>query len=274
MRIQASFESAYPHYAQASTGGPSYPAYAVVNEAVGQVQPNQRQQFGDSLVDKFGNVFCYVRSPGTMVEGDLLKRAVAGNTNFPAAGTISANTTTRQVFTNITTAIDESTIGSFLCGNGGTTPFFKRIKGQVAIGANTTFILSKIQVFFGIGKYDGDELSATPTTSDPVSIVRPYNVNVCGAAGAGNVPVGVSLGTVSAGSGTLIQVAGIAYVKADGTTAITAGGLVTSGASGNVVAPTATPTAYEVACLAGTSLVALASGTAKIPVALNCLHRL
>lgn len=276
MRIQASFESAYPHYAQASTGGASHPAFAVVNEAAGQVQPNARQQFGDALVDKFGNVFCYVRAAQALSAGNVVRRSAPGTGDHPAAGTISANTTTRVVYTNITTTVDESAIGSFLVGSSGTTPFYRRIKSPFTVGANSIFTISKVQVFFGIGKYDGDELSATPTTSDPVVIARPYNVCVGGAAAAGMVPVGVALGTVSQGSGTLIQVQGIALVNVNGTTVdVTAGGLLTTGASGTAVGPTATPTAYEVACLIGTAIAAQPDDANKlVPVALNCLNKL
>lgn len=269
MRIQGQFEGSYPAYAQSSVGGPTFPVFPTIADTAGQTNPNARQQFGDALVDKFGNVYVYVRFSGAAVVGDVLRQAVSNIGDVPAAGTISASTTTRQIFSSITTTIDEHAIGSFLASDG-TTTFVKRIKGMVAIGANTTFILSRVQVFHGIGKYDGDELATTPTTGEPVTIIRPYNVLVCGAAAAVNIPVGVALCTVAAASASLMQVSGIGTCK--NTTGIVAGGLAIAGAAGVVVPPTGTPTAYEIAGMVGIAKQA-SSLTGKVAVQLNLLSK-
>lgn len=277
-RLQSQFIGSYPAYAQESTGAASLPVFAAINEAYGQTNPNQRAQFGDVLVDKHGNLFMYVRASGALTIGQVVRLAVAGLGDVPAAGTISASTTTRRIFTNITTTLDEPGLGSLLASPGTVAGvgvnFLKIIKDQVAVGANTTFDISKKQIHFGIGKYDGDELAAIPTTGDPVAIVRPYNVVVNGASAAGMQPVGVALGTVTAAGGTLIQIAGIASVMCNGTTDITAGGLVVPGALGVGVAPTATPTAYEVAQQVGTALIAHTGTDDKlIPVQLSLQQR-
>lgn len=235
--------SSYPQYAQASTGGPTFPAYPAINEPANQTMPNARLQFGDQLIDKFGNTFLYVRATVALAVGQVVRQAFTGDGDVPAAGTVSASTTTRRIFTNITTTLDESALGSFL-GSGGTTagagqPFFKQIKNQVAVGANTTFDISQLQLFQGIGKYDGDTLAAIPTTGDDVALIRPYNVAVHGAASATtkeNGPVGVAMGTVSIAGGTLIQTAGNGSVLGVGSgTAIAIGGPLTPGAAGVVI---------------------------------------
>lgn len=277
-RLQSELIGAYPAYAQESSGGPSFPVFAAINEPAGQTSPNQRAQFGDVLVDKHGNLFMYVRASGALAVGQVVRQAVAGLGDVPAAGLVAASTTTRRIFTDITTTLDEVGLGSFLSSPGtiagAGVAFTKRIKDQVAVGANTTFDISLKQIHFGIGKYDGDELSATPVTGDPATIVRPYNVVVNIASAAGAQPVGIALGTVTAAGGTLIQIAGMALVLCDGTTDITAGGLIVPGATGLGVAPTATPTAYEVAQQVGTSLVAHTGTDDKlIPVQLSLQQR-
>lgn len=279
-RIQTQGVASYPEFSQASSGGPVYPAIAVINESASQSNPNARLQFGDKIVDKYGNIFVYVRAAGALAAGDVVKQAVVGIGDVPAAGTISASTTARRIFTNITTTIDVTSIGAFLASPGPTTPFVKLVKNQVAVGANTTFDVSQLQIFFGIGKADGDELSAIPTTGEAVALVYPYNVAVCGInTTTGNNPVGVSMGTVTALGGTLIQVQGLAQVKVDGTTDVGAGDLLTTGASGAAIALTAAPSgtqaSNELAARVGRALMAVTDNSVKIsPVLLQLDGRL
>jgi len=275
----------YPEYAQASAGGATFPPFAAINEAYAQQSPNQRLQFGDQIIDKFGNVYTYVRAAIALAQGQVVRYSIAGDSNsdHPSAGTISANTTAAVIVTNITTTLDEAALGSFLASQGtlgGTgVRFFKQIKAQDDVGTNTQFTISKLQIFHGVGKYDGDALSAVPTTSDPVTVIRPYNVVVGGAASATEAsPVGVAQGTVSQAGGTLIlsqgfgQVLGVGNVAS--TDAIVAGGPLYMGAAGTVTASLATETAasdlIEIPSLVGRSMIAHNNTSALIPAYIQC----
>lgn len=288
-RFQSVAAGSYPEYAQAGSGGATFPPFPVVNDTAGQTNPNHRLQFGDLIVDKFGNVYAYVRAAIALAAGQVVRYSIPGDSSsdHPAAGTISANTTTRRIFTNITTTLDERSIGSFLGSpgtSGGTgTPFFKRIKGQVAIGANTTFDISKLQIFHGIGKYDGDELGGTPATSDGVAVLRPYNVVVCGAAAVTEAaPVGVALGTVSQAAGTLILSQGYGQVLGVGnkasTDAIVAGGPLVASTSGTVCGNLTTESAasdmVEPLAIVGRALMAWDSTSHLIPAMIQCQQNL
>lgn len=286
-RLHGQGIASYPEFAQASTGGASFPPFAVVNESASQTNPNARLQFGDALTDKFGNVYLYVRAAIALAVGQVVRFSVTGDSSsdHPAAGTISASTTTKRIFTNITTTINEATIGSFLASQGASaaatgTPFFKPIKKQVAIGSNTTFDISLNQTLVGIG-FDGDALSAIPTTSDAVSVIRPFNVVVHGAAAGTtmeNAPVGVALGTVSQASGTLILVQGNGMVLGVGNgAAIVAGGPIVAAASGTVKGPGTAAAGLdqdELPSYVGRSYVAYTSTSKQIPAHIRCLKNI
>jgi len=257
----------YPEF-QDIAGGRTFPVYGTVNEAAGQLLPNQRLKFGDSITDRHGNSYLYVRAVVGLSQGQVVRSAFAGDGDVPAASTIAASTTVNTIFTAMTTTLAEMPLGSLLASpgtSGGTgQPFLKFIKGQVAIGANTTFNIAKVQVFQGIGQFDGDSLATIPATSDAVVIVRPYNVAVHGAVSATTIengPVGVALGTVTAAGGTLIQTGGICQVLGVGSgTAIVAGGPLSPGATGTVIGGSAVPDG-----VIGRSYVAWTSTSHLIP---------
>lgn len=279
-RFQSEAVGAYPEYAQASSGGPTFPVFSAVNITSGTTNPAAPLQLGDQIVDKFGNIYLSVRALQALAIGQVVRYSKPGDaTNaHPAAGTISASTTTRRIFTNLLTVADESTLGSFLGSpakaDGTGTPFIKRIKDQVAIGPDTTFDVSKLQIFHGIGKYDGDELSGTPQTNDPVAIIKPYTVVVNGTSTAygEECPVGIALGTVSAGAQTIIQSQGICQVLAGGSGgsffAVVSGSTVFPAASGVVTGPNGTETAelafQQLPAAVGTALMASAATTAGL----------
>ena len=154
---------------------------------------------------------------------------------------------------------------------GGGQPFIKLIKKQLILGvpgsgANTQFALSLSDIFFGVGKNDGDALAAIPTTGDPVALLRPYAVDVAGLASA---PLGVALGTVTSGNRTLIQTAGIAQVLAVGSTdAVVDGLIVVCTATGNVKGSLTTASAAsaiaDASSIVGYARQAYVSATAKL----------
>lgn len=262
---------AYPDTSNEAQGGTAYPVFPVINEAAFQVNPNSTEQLGDMVCDKYGNVFLYVRAVAALAAGQVVTQAAN------LTGTVSASTTVNSIFSNITTTINESSVGSFLSSPGTVAgagvPFLKVIKGQVAIGANTTFVISKKSIFIGIGKQDGDSLSAIPTTGDPLAVVRCYAVDVAGVAAT---PYGVALGTVSSGNRTLVQVGGLALVQANGATdALTDGGIAVTAASGVVKGTLGTATAAsaiaEAKSIVGIAKQAYAGSTAGKTVAVQLL---
>lgn len=267
-RFQSESVGAYPEYAQASAGGPTFPVFAAINEPAGQTMPNQRLQFGDRITDKFGNTYLYVRAATALAIGQVVRHAIAGDGDVPANGAVSASTTVNRIFSTITTTLDERALGSFLASPGTVSSsagieFIKQIKKQVAIGANTTFDVSLKQIFFGSGQYDGDTLASIPVTADKLYVIRPYNVCVHGAASATtkeNGPVGVALGTVTAAGGTLIQTGGICAVLGLGSgTALVENGPASAAASGQVIGGSAV-----VDAVVGRSLMATATSTARL----------
>lgn len=230
-RSKSTLTAGFPEYAGESTGGVSYPVFPTINDSPYQQTPNAPLQLGDKIIDRFGYSYVYVRAAAALAVGQVV--TLAAN----QTGTVSAGTTTSLIKTNITTTLDEASIGSFITVSG-TTQVQKKIKNQVInaggakIGANTNFYVSINDTRLGRGGADGDVLAAVPTTSDPVHIVRPYSVDVCGNAG---FPCGVALGTVTSGYRTLVQVSGLARVNSVGsTTAIADNGLVVCIASGSV----------------------------------------
>lgn len=256
MRI-TKYSDDFPEFSGTSIGGPVYPPFStVVNDAPFQAVPNSPDSLGDVVVDKFGGVYVYVRCVAGLAQGQVVKYAAG------TAGTISAATTVAQINTNITTTLREDSVGSFLASTGTAAGagvnFVKLIKKQLVagvpgVGANSQFVISLTDIFFGVGKNDGDALAAIPTTADPCILLRPFAVDVAGVAA---IPVGVALGTVTSGNRTLVQVAGLAQVLAIGVTdPVTDGGVVTTAASGNVkgllTVPTAASDSTEIPAIVG-----------------------
>jgi hypothetical protein len=152
-------------------------------------------------------------------------------------------------------------------------PQIRRIKANTN-GANAIYTISLPDYLRPSLPNDLDVWTTTPTNGDALTVIRPWNVKVCTAT---TNPVGVALGTVTSGSYTIIQVAGLAGVSATATVAITAmSTLVTPAASGvlNGFAGTATALVGTAAStyMQGASivpLIALASGSAMIPCFVN-----
>ncbi len=255
--------SSYPDYAAASIGGLTFPSISVVNQAAAQQSPNQNAQLGDILVDKFGCRFQFVRTVAGLAVGQAVKAAANLTGTITAAGS-----STSYVKTSITTTVDESSVGSFLTSPG-TTVFTRLIKKQSAVGANTIFYVSLNQTFLGNAtNADGDILGAVPTNGEVIHVVRPFAVDV---AGAGAIPVGVALGTVTSGYRTLIQIEGPGIVSGIGSTdAIVDNGIITTAASGNVKgATTAALTADDVLASLGQGKMAHSGGATLIAAYIN-----
>lgn len=265
MRVQSHQIGSFPEYSGQSTGGVTYPPFSnVINDAPNQVVPNSPAQLGDVLVDKFGANYVYVRAVAALAAGQVVKYALNLTGTVTAAGS-----TTGLVNSNITTTVREDAVGSFLTCPG-TTSFTRLIKGQAAVGANTAFTVAKTDIFFGVGKIDGDALAAIPTNGDVLHVIRYFSVDV---AGIGDTAVGVALGTVTAGNRTLVQVNGLAQVLAVGSTdALTDNGIVVTAAAGVVKGTLGTATAasaiLEAKSIVGIAKMAYAGASKAVPVLL------
>lgn len=230
-----------------------------------------------------GNWFKYVKATAGLTPGQFVSFAA------PTAGTTTAaGSTVYNQVTNITTTAVET--GNYLwildaagTYSAGVTPFsqsLRRIKGQIAggvegaVGANTTFILSRTGSIYGNNQYDPDFLPKTATNGAACYIVRPNNVIVATNA---TPPIGVALGEVTSGRYTIIQVAGLAMVQYNNTIAAAVIGKAgVMQAAGITSGPTAgTMTAANLDTIVGTSIypqALLASATTSlIPAYINFL---
>lgn len=264
-KIHTPLVGAYPEYNQESTGGTAYPTFPTVNDPPFQSNPVHNAELGDFLIDKYGNQFVYVRSVAALAQGQVCTYAAN------LVGTVSAGTTTAVINTNVTTTINEASVGSFLADGGASgIVFLKLIKAQTAIGANTQFTISKLSIFLGTGKQDGDVLGSTPTTGDAAHVIRLFGVDVAGAVG---VPVGVALGTVTSGNRTIIQVAGLAQVLSVGSTdALVDNRIVVTAAAGVVKSRlTAGSTADDATSVVGVAKMAYAGASKLQPIMLGNL---
>jgi hypothetical protein len=246
----------FPQFANESTGGTAYPVYSSSQDVPFQTNPNAPDQLGDLLYDKYGNLFLYARADATTAAGQCLKFAasVVGTVSAPAG--VADN---RSIInSNVTTTFDPSTVGGFIACNGaaGTTCTKLIKKLNTVVGVNTQFVISKKQVFFGIGKQDGDQLAVALTAGDGLAVWVPYNVTT---AGAFDVPVGISLGVTTAGNSTLIQVGGIAQVSTIGSVEpVLAGQQVVTAAAGNAKGRAAVPASATIAMQEAASVVGTA----------------
>jgi hypothetical protein len=162
-----------------------------------------------------GNSFMFVKVVGdTVALGTLVTPAL------PTTGTITVPgvpvTSTAAVTTNISnaTAGTNGEVDNWLFGNitGAALPQLRRIKANTS-AVTGNFTVAQMDWMRPNSPNDADVLDTTPTNADPACVIRPYNVIVCTAT---TVPVGVALGTVTAGNYTIIQVGGLAMVSAIG----------------------------------------------------------
>ena len=166
-----------------------------------------------------GNAFMFVKATVGLTLGQLVAPAL------PTTGTITVPgvpvTTTAAVTTNISnvTAGTNGEVDNWLYANitGATLPQLRRIKANTA-AATGNFSVSLPDFMRPNSPFDKDVLDTTPTNADPVSIIRPYNVIVNTAT---TIPIGVALGTVTAGNFTIVQVAGLAVCLTSNSGAVT-----------------------------------------------------
>jgi hypothetical protein len=181
-----------------------------------------------------GNTFMFVRSKTALTIGQLVASRTptqevddnggAASTVVTGAGSAASPTTTTAV---VTTNIDNTSfpvpatvndeIDNWLwinsvAGNAAAIPQLRRIKAN-SLSATSFYTVSQRDYMRPNSPLDQDVFDYTPLNTELCSIIRPYHVQ---AAANTDTPIGVSLGTVTAGNYTIIQIAGLASVLVDG----------------------------------------------------------
>jgi len=175
-----------------------------------------------------GNAFMFVKANAALTLGQIVQ------IDAPTAGTYTAaGSTASKTVTNITTTATNVEVDNWLncIATGQSVPQMRRIKANTS-GANAVFTISLPDYLRPSLPNDQDVWTTTPTNGDPLQVIRPWNVVVGTTAG---IPVGVALGSVTSGSYTIVQVAGICNVIANGTTTTAVNAPATLGTLGRVI---------------------------------------
>jgi hypothetical protein len=181
-----------------------------------------------------GNTFMFVKSNATLGLGQLVAARAptfqvddaggAASHAITGAGTAaSPTTTTAIVTTDITIStwavapgvngeVDNWIWINSVAGNAAGVPQLRRIKANSS-SATAFFTVAQADYMRPNSSLDADVFDYIPLNNELCSIVRPYHVIQCTEALA---PIGVALGTVTAGNYTIIQIAGLANVLVDG----------------------------------------------------------
>jgi hypothetical protein len=218
-----------------------------------------------------GNAFVFAKATVALTLGQLVSVAVptTGTATVPGAGTAASPlTTTASITTNINNAATVAVNGDvdnyiYVNATGATLPQLRRIKANSS--SATSFYQVALRDFMRPNSpFDADVFDTLATNADPLSIIRPWNLIVNTAT---TTPVGVALGTVTAGSYTIIQVAGLAVVSAIGTTTATVVNQPAVGAAAGQIAGSAAAAAnlYN-----GASLILPQFATAAASLLIPC----
>jgi hypothetical protein len=241
MHIALSLEACFPEYAQESTGGPRYPVYPVIDQAPSANSTANTGtgygplRLGQSMVDRYGNEFLYLRAQAGFAKGQIC--TLGAN---PTEGAISAADTVADNIHVLKTTIAGITVANQEAGNflhiGNTTGSIGDIKlilaNTATVGGVTYFTISSTQFFMGRGGYDQNAPAAAYAAGgSEVSLIRPYQVGVCGSNG---LAMGVAMGTVTSGNNSIFQIVGLAACLGKAADAFTDNGRTYTVASGEV----------------------------------------
>jgi len=180
-------------------------------------------ELGSTWNDGFaGNWYRSVKATSALTPGQLC------SIPNPTAGTVTAaGSTVQAIVTNITTTVNEA--GNYIwfldavgVYSAGATPFKQslRLIKSSTVGSNAVFTVSQRGSIYGNNAFDPDALPSVPANGSACRIIRPFNVET---ASTTKAPTGVALGEVTSGNYTIVQVAGLAMVQTDGTTATVLG---------------------------------------------------
>lgn len=210
--------------------------FAAVSQSIG-ASTGDYWWLGGKQAASGGNAFMFVKATAGLALGQLVACA------DPTTGTITMpGSTTAAILTNISnaTAGVNGEVDNWFYGNvtAATLPQLRRIKANDA-SATGTFTVAQKDFLRPNSPTDQDVLDTVPTNADPCCIIRPWYMKVCTAT---TVPIGVALGTVTSGNYTIVQIAGLAAVSANG-----------SGVALVVNVPAVPTAAGQVAGFAGTA---------------------
>lgn len=158
-----------------------------------------------------GNAFMFVKSDHALVLGDVVTVAVPEDTTAhnPASQCTTSVCTTH--FDTSTAAVNgEVNNWIWVEATGATLPQLRRIKANTA-ATLSAYTVAQRDYLRPNSPLDADIFDTVATDNDVVKIIRPYVVTH---ATATSVAVGVALGTVTANQYTIIQIAGLAAVRA------------------------------------------------------------
>ena len=197
-----------------------------------------RVQLGTAWFDvDYGNAFAYVKAKVALAAGQLVYQDSPTVDTIAAPAGVADNLSILNLTTGgLTVNAEVNNWVNIENAYATTAPQLRRIKANLA----GTLTISVRDLNNTTNAADADVSAVAVTTGTNVQIIRPFMVNLNTAT---TVPVGVALGTVTAGYYTIIQIAGLAMVKALGSTAIVTNKPVV-GTAGGVIIGTATPVIY------------------------------
>jgi len=202
-----------------------------------------------------GNAFMWVKATVGLTVGQLVA--------WDAPGTDTALTGSTTSVLNLTTGnlTVNAEVDNFVFVDA-TNKDLRRIKANTA----STITVALNDPYVASNPKDADVFTAAPANTNPVVIIRPWNVRVCTAS---LQPVGVALGTVTQNYYTVVQLAGVAMVSAIGNgTALVSGVPAIPAAAGQILGGGTTANLYS----AGTAIVpqyAYAGAGQLIPCLVN-----
>lgn len=189
-----------------------------------------------------GNTYQYVKNISTALIGQLVTQAA------PATDTVATTGTNKDYITLTTGGLTHNAeVGNYLfilgAAAGGTSSaaslYVQALRKIVANNSDTDSPAKAVYVALtdpSSGRLSGDVLHAAPTGATNVCIIRPYNMDISTAT---TVPAGVVIGSVAAGSYTMIQKSGLALVQAIGNgTALVVNQGAVPGAAGTILGGT------------------------------------
>lgn len=175
-----------------------------------------------------GNAFLYVKADAALGAGELVSYAL------PAASTVtSSGSTTQSIITGGGGLTVNAEAGNFLYVRNTTTDGGGAVIKKILSNTATAVTISGKDPNSPAGNADVEALTLAATNADVTDIIRPWHVRQ-GTATA--VPIGVTLGAVTSGNYTIIQVAGLTMVKGLGqTTAVLVAGTPAVPAAAGVI---------------------------------------
>lgn len=150
-----------------------------------------------------GNAYMWVKATVGLTVGQLVAWAA------PGTDTALTNSTTSVLLLTTGNLTVNAEVDNFVWVDGSVTKELRRIKSNTA----SSITVAQTDPYVASNPKDADVFTTAPSNTNPVSIIRPWNVRVCTAA---LQPVGVALGTVTSGNYTPVQIAGLALVSAIG----------------------------------------------------------